>query len=151
MKIPRTPLPILIADDDEEDCMLAQEALREGRLNNPLYFVNDGEQLLAFLRRESPYESVPRPGLILLDLNMPRKDGREALTEIKSSEDLRMIPVVVMTTSKSETDIVRSYNLGANSYITKPVTFQGLVEVMVALNRYWFEMVELPSGENHGR
>ncbi len=150
MKIQRSPLPILMADDDEEDCMLAQEALREGRLNNPLYFVNDGEQLLAFLRREAPYETVPRPGLILLDLNMPRKDGREALTEIKASANLRLIPVVVMTTSKSETDIVRSYNLGANSYITKPVTFQGLVEVMVTLNRYWFEMVEIPSGEHHG-
>lgn len=148
-RVPHAPIPILMADDDEEDCMLAQEALREGRLNNPIYFVHDGEQLLNFLRRRPPYQDAPRPGLVLLDLNMPRRDGREALADIKADEKLRAIPIVVMTTSKSELDIVRSYNLGANSYVTKPVTFQALVDVMIALNRYWFEVVELPPDDGH--
>jgi len=141
------PITILIAEDDADDRLLAQEALEESHLMNDVFFVEDGEELLDYLRRQGKYaeQKVPRPGIILLDLNMPRKDGREALTEIKKDADLRRIPVVVMTTSKDEEDILRSYDLGVNSFIIKPVTFEGLVEVMRALGHYWFEIVELPS------
>lgn len=138
---------ILVADDDEEDCMLIREALSAARLANELRFVHDGEELLDYLNRRGQYAlpgAAPRPGLILLDLNMPRMDGREALEKIKAHPAHRCIPVVVLTTSKAEEDVCRSYDLGVNSYITKPVTFEGLVEVMRALRRYWFEIVELP-------
>lgn len=138
---------ILMVDDDLEDCMLTEDALRESRLNNPIEFVHDGEQLMAYLRQEGEYAQAPRPGLILLDLNMPRKDGREALKEIRSDPELRRIPVIVLTTSKSEADIYRSYDMGANSYITKPISFQALVEVMVIVGRYWFEIVELSDSD----
>lgn len=141
------PIAILMADDDAEDRAFAQEALLEARLANSLKFVEDGEQLMDYLNRRGAYadpNDSPRPGLILLDLNMPRKDGREALREIKENPDFRSIPVVVLTTSKADEDIVRSYQLGVNSYIQKPVTFEGLVKVMQALGRYWFEIVELP-------
>jgi len=141
------PITILLADDDADDRMLTRDALAESRLANNLKFVEDGEQLLDYLCRRGNYASPddsPRPGLILLDLNMPRKDGREALREIKSNPNLRHIPIVVLTTSKAEEDIYRTYDLGVNSFITKPVTFEGLVGVMRALGRYWFEIVELP-------
>lgn len=140
------PVTILIAEDDADDRLLAQEALQESRLMNEVHFVYDGEELLDYLRRRGNYaeQAAPRPGVILLDLNMPRKDGREALTEIKKDADLRRIPIVVMTTSKAEEDILRSYDLGVNSFIIKPVTFEGLVEVMRTLGHYWFEIVELP-------
>lgn len=147
MKGRRTIVTILMADDDEDDCMLAREALIESRLANNLHFVRDGEQLMDYLYRRGEYarhEVAPRPGLILLDLNMPKKDGREALKQIKADPDLRQIPIVILTTSKAEADIHRSYDLGANSFITKPVTFSGLVEVMKTIGRYWFEIVELP-------
>jgi CheY-like chemotaxis protein len=153
----RTTVTILIADDDEDDCMLAREALVESRLVNELRFVKDGEDLMDYLHRRGKYiqeSNAPRPGLILLDLNMPKKDGREALTEIKSDPNLRQIPVVVLTTSKAEEDIYRSYDLGANSFITKPVTFSSLVEVMKTIGKYWFELVELPPeqvGNGHGQ
>lgn len=139
-------ITILIAEDDADDRLLAQEAFQESRLVNELYFVQDGEELLDYLRHQGKYQeqAAPRPGVILLDLNMPRKDGREALTEIKKDADLRRIPVVVMTTSKAEEDILRSYDLGVNSFIIKPVTFEGLVEVMRTIGHYWFEIVELP-------
>lgn len=139
-------ITILIAEDDADDRLLAQEALNESRLVNEVHFVEDGEELLEYLRHSGQYTTVvaPRPGVILLDLNMPRKDGREALTELKKDKDLRRIPVVVMTTSKAEEDILRSYDLGVNSFIVKPVTFEGLVEVMRTLGHYWFEIVELP-------
>jgi CheY-like chemotaxis protein len=143
----RIPITILLADDDEEDRMFIREALAESRLLNNLYCVEDGEELMAFLRREGAYaspEDAPRPGLILLDLNMPRKDGREALGEIKSDTSLRQIPIIVLTTSKAEEDLFRSYDLGVNSFITKPVTFEGLVDVMKTIGRYWIEIVELP-------
>lgn len=139
---------ILMADDDEDDRFMAQEALQEARLTNDLHFVVDGEELMDYLCHRGKYsdlESAPRPGLILLDLNMPKKDGREALKEIKSDPDLKQIPIVVLTTSKADEDIYRSYNLGVNSYITKPVSFEGLVEVMKALSLYWFEIVRLPN------
>lgn len=147
MKGRRTTVTILMADDDEDDCMLAQEALAESRLANDLHFVRDGEELMDYLYRRGKYvdpKSSPRPGLILLDLNMPKKDGREALQEIKANLQLRHIPIVVLTTSKAEEDIYTSYNLGANSFITKPVTFAALVEVMKTIGKYWFEIVELP-------
>ena len=136
-----------MADDDEDDCMLAREALIESRLANDLLCVQDGEELMNYLYRRGRYADLsnsPRPGLILLDLNMPRKDGREALTEIKTDPNLRHIPVIVLTTSQAEEDIYRSYNLGANSFITKPVTFESLLEVMQILGKYWFEIVKLP-------
>jgi CheY-like chemotaxis protein len=142
---------ILLADDDAEDRELARDALQDSRLANEMRFVVDGQDLIDYLRRQGRYADpavdAPRPGIILLDLNMPKKDGREALAEIKSDESLRRIPVVVLTTSNDEQDVLRSYDLGVNSFITKPVTFAGLVEAMTAWSRYWFELVELPSDE----
>jgi two-component system, response regulator len=141
------PIVILMADDDEDDILLTQKALEKGKLLNTLYSVRDGEELLDFLMHRGAYADgaqAPRPGIILLDLNMPRKDGREALKEIKAHADLQDIPVVVFTTSKAEEDIYRSYKLGVNSFITKPVTFDNLIEVMQALGKYWFEIVTLP-------
>lgn len=138
------PIIILMADDDADDRMLTKEALEESRVLNDLHFVIDGEDLMDFLKKRGQYSDAPRPGLILLDLNMPRKDGREALKEIKADADLRRIPVVVMTTSKAEEDIYRSYDLGASSFITKPVTFDRLVELMKTMGQYWVEFVELP-------
>jgi len=143
-----TPVVILMADDDEDDRMLAQDALKESHLMNDLRTVGDGEELLEYLQRRGKYSeegSAPRPGIILLDLNMPRKDGREALKEIKADAELRDIPIVVFTTSQAEEDIYRSYKLGVNSFITKPVTFESLIQVMQTLGKYWFEVVELPS------
>ena len=146
---PTSPFTILMADDDEEDRELARDALQDARLANTMKFVVDGQDLLDYLRRKGPYKDAakaPRPGIILLDLNMPRKDGREALAEIKADPELRRIPVVVLTTSKDEEDVFSTYDLGVNSFITKPVTFAGLVEVMQTWTRYWFEIVELPNG-----
>jgi two-component system, response regulator len=138
---------ILMAEDDPDDRLLTEEALREAHLVNDLHFVYDGEELMDYLRNQGKFadqEENPRPGIILLDLNMPKKDGREALQEIKDDESLRSIPVVVLTTSKAEEDILKSYDLGVSGYVTKPVTLQELIEVMKALGRYWFEIVELP-------
>jgi len=141
------PITILMADDDADDRRLTQEALEEGRLINEVQFVNDGVELLDYLRKEgkfAPPAVVHRPGLILLDLNMPRKDGRTVLKEIKNDPALRQIPVVVLTTSKADEDIYRSYDLGVNSYIVKPVTFEALVDILQTLEKYWFAIVELP-------
>ncbi len=141
------PISILIADDDADDRMMAKEALDECRLANHIDFVEDGVELMSYLRAQGRYAgkgATRRPGLIILDLNMPKMDGREALREIKADPSLRRIPVVVMTTSKAEEDIYRTYDLGVSSFVTKPVTFDGLVSVMRALGRYWFEIVELP-------
>jgi CheY-like chemotaxis protein len=143
----RGPITILIAEDDPEDRLLVEEAFVESRLANDLRFVEDGEQLMEYLYRRGRYAEAacsPRPGIILLDLNMPKKDGREALKEIKSDPALRQIPIVVLTTSKEEEDIFRSYDLGVNSFITKPVTFAAMVELLQTLGKYWFEIVELP-------
>jgi len=140
-------ISILMADDDEDDRQLAMEALHESKLVNELRFVKDGEELMDYLHHRGQYAdpvSSPRPGIVLLDLNMPRKDGREALKEIKSDPELRRIPVVILTTSDAEEDIIRSYDLGVNSFIKKPVTFNGMVEIMRALGKYWFQIVELP-------
>ena len=139
---------LLMADDDAEDRLLARDALRESRLNAEVRFVEDGEELLDYLHRRGRYAPpapAPVPGLVLLDLNMPRKDGREALAEIKNDPRLRKIPVVVLTTSKRDEDVQRSYSAGANSFVVKPVTFQGLVDLMMTLKRYWLETVELPA------
>jgi CheY-like chemotaxis protein len=138
-------ITILLADDDEDDRLMTREALLEARLNNEMRSVVDGVDLMKYLRQEGQYADAPRPGLILLDLNMPRKDGRESLAEIKSDPDLRSIPVVVLTTSKAEQDVIESYDLGVNSFITKPVTFTGLVTAMAVFSRYWLEIVELPA------
>ena len=142
----RRPITILVADDDADDRQLTQEAFEESRLANDLRFVEDGEELLDYLRQSGKYagKDVPMPGLILLDLNMPRKDGREALQEIKADPRLRNIRIIIMTTSKAEQDIVRSYSLSAASYITKPVTFEQLVDVVKTIGKYWLEIVELP-------
>ena len=147
------PITILMADDDEEDCALTKDAMSNAHLANEMQFVHDGEELMDYLHRRGSYANASRPGVILLDLNMPKKDGREALAEIKADESLKQIPVCVLTTSAAEEDIFRSYDLGANSFITKPVTFGGLVEALQAWSRYWFEIVNLPetNGETgHG-
>jgi CheY-like chemotaxis protein len=140
-------ITILMADDDEDDRLMAKEALEESKLENELYFVHDGEELMDYLYNRGEFSDParsPRPGLILLDLNMPKKDGREALREIKENPELRQIPIIVLTTSKAEEDIYRTYDLGVNSFITKPVTFEGLVDVMKTLTTYWFSIVKLP-------
>jgi len=140
-------ITILMADDDADDRQLTREALEDARLINDIRFVENGEELLEYLRRQGKYAppaEAPRPGIILLDLNMPRKDGRTVLKEIKQDAELRTIPVVVLTTSKSDEDVYRSYDLGVNSYIVKPVTFEALVDTLQTLEKYWFEIVELP-------
>ena len=144
----KIPITILICDDDEDDRMLTQQALEDAQISNALRFVQDGEQLLDYLHQRGAFAgetgAAPRPGLILLDLNMPAMDGREALRHIKQDPTLLDIPVVVLTTSSHDEDVIRSYRLGVNSFITKPVTFSGLVDAMNVLGRYWLEIVELP-------
>jgi CheY-like chemotaxis protein len=138
---------ILMADDDADDCLLVKEALREANQLHELRIVRDGQQLLDYLKRRGDYRQpsgAPRPDLILLDLKMPRKDGREALSEVKADPHLRSIPIVVFTTSTARDDIAFCYRVGANSYITKPATFRGLVDLMCEMIKYWFEITELP-------
>ncbi len=142
-------ITILMADDDEDDRLMMKEALGEARLADVIHFVEDGEDLMDYLHRRSAYaetDNAPRPDLILLDLNMPKKDGREALKEIKRDPALRRIPIVVLTTSKAEEDIYRTYDHGASSFITKPASFEGLVGMITSLVVYWFEIVKLPKG-----
>ena len=141
------PVIFLMADDDPDDRLLIKEAFQESLISNSIYFVEDGVELMDYLRKKGKFAhpaDAPTPDLILLDLNMPRKDGREALAEIKNDAHLRYIPVVVLTTSKAEEDIMRSYDIGAASYITKPVTFDGLVEAIRGLGQYWVQIVRLP-------
>jgi CheY-like chemotaxis protein len=136
-----------MADDDADDCLLVQEALRESKQPHDLRIVRDGQQLLDYLRGRGEYQEsnhAPRPDLILLDLKMPRKDGREALSELKADPRLRSIPIVVFTTSTARDDIGFCYRMGVNSYVTKPATFRGLVDLLSTLSKYWFELVELP-------
>jgi two-component system response regulator len=145
------PITILMADDDADDRQMTKEAFVESKLANDLRFVEDGVELLDYLKRRGRYAppaDAPRPGLILLDLNMPKKDGREALREIKADPELRRIRVVVLTTSKAEEDILRTYDLSAASYITKPVTFTQLSEAIKTIGKYWLEIVELPDNAN---
>lgn len=147
MEAKREPITILLVDDDRDDRLLARRALSKGRLANDIYEVEDGEELMDYLRRKGAYsapETSPAPGLILLDLNMPRKDGREALREIKSDPALRRIPVVVLTTSEAERDVVESYDLGVNAFVSKPVTFEELSHAVQVLGNFWFEIVKLP-------
>ena len=139
-------LTILSAEDDLDDCLLVQEAFQESGQTSRLIFVQDGISLMQYLRRQGNYaepSKAPRPDLILLDLNMPRKDGRESLAEIKADSELRSIPVVVLTTSNAEEDILQTYDLGGAGFITKPSSFQGLLGVVKSLSQYWFEIVEL--------
>jgi CheY-like chemotaxis protein len=145
------PITILLADDDPDDRLLTRDAFDESRLRNELDMVEDGEELMDYLHNRGRFSgdaARPRPSLILLDLNMPRKDGREALKEIKGDPELRSIPIVVLTTSKAEEDIFRTYDLGVNSFIIKPVTFDGMVDVIKTIGKYWFELVELPPEGN---
>lgn len=149
MKIDSKSITILLADDDPDDRLLVQEAFAENHLLNVVETVEDGEELLEYLHKKGKFaERAVRPNMILLDLNMPRKSGLEALQEIKSDERLRRLPVVILTTSKAEEDIIRSYDLGVNSFIVKPVTFDSLVNMVKELDRYWFQIVELPPLEN---
>ena len=145
--MPQRPITILVADDDPDDRMMIEDAFSENRIANEIEFVEDGEQLMAYLRREEPFahlKNQPYPGIILLDLNMPKKDGREALRELKADSELCRIPVVVLTTSQAEEDIVRTYGLGVSSFITKPVSFEGLVEAVQVICQYWIQIVALP-------
>ncbi len=151
MSKPPKPITILMADDDADDRQMTKEAFEESRLANDLRFVENGVELMDYLQRRGKYAdpaTSPRPGLILLDLNMPKKDGREALREIKADPSLKSIRIVILTTSKAEEDIVRTYDLSAASYIAKPVTFERLVEVVRTLGKYWLEIVELPGPGN---
>lgn len=138
---------LLMAEDDNDDFYLSQRALKEARVVNPLYRVKDGQELLDYLRGDGDYRDrgkYPLPGLVFLDLNMPKIDGREALSILKKDEELRSIPIVVLTTSKAEEDILETYQLGSNSYVRKPVSFESLVEVMKTIGSYWLEIVDLP-------
>ncbi|BAE51783.1 MULTISPECIES: response regulator [Paramagnetospirillum] len=135
---------ILLVEDNPGDARLAQEALKEGRMTSRLKVVVDGVEAMSFLRREGQYAGSPRPNLILLDLNLPRKDGRQVLAELKADEDLRRIPVVVLTTSQAEQDILRSYDLHANCYITKPVDLDRFISVVRSIEEYWCSVVTLP-------
>ena len=153
-RTPNGSIMILLADDDEDDRVLTAGALRRSRLLNDIRFVVDGEDLIHYLHGEGKYADggtpAPRPGLILLDLNMPKLDGREALAKIKGDPELRRIPIVVLTTSKAEEDIVRAYDLGVNSFISKPVSFEELATAMQTLAVYWFDLVELPQDGSNG-
>jgi two-component system, chemotaxis family, response regulator Rcp1 len=139
------PINILLVEDNPGDVRLTVEALREGKVHNHLSVAQDGVEALRFLRREGKHADAPRPDVVLLDLNLPRKDGREVLAEIKSDEDLRRIPVVILTTSKAEEDILRSYALHANCYVTKPVDLEQFITVVRSIEEFWFSIVRLPS------
>jgi CheY-like chemotaxis protein len=150
----KTPITILVAEDDPDDRLLIKEAFQESGYLPDLRFVEDGEEVMDYLRRRGEYrvpETSPRPGLILLDLNLPKKDGREALAEIKTDPDLRRLPVVVVTTSKVPEDILRCYDIGANSYISKPVRIGDLLDAIKALGKYWLEIASLPRDESGER
>ena len=138
---------ILLIEDNHADARLTDEALKEGKIVNRLNIVADGEEAVAYVRRQGKYADAPRPDLILLDLNLPKKDGREVLREIRADPDLRRIPVVVLTTSQADTDIAIIYELGANSFITKPVKFDALVKVLKVIDEYWFHTVEIPTAK----
>ena len=139
-----TPIEILLVEDNPGDVRLTQEALKEGKILNNLNIAKDGVEAISFLRRKGEYENTARPDLILLDLNLPKKDGREVLLEIKEDEELRRIPVVVLTTSKAEEDIIRTYNCHANCYITKPVDFDQFINVVKSIENFWLTVVKLP-------
>jgi len=139
-----TPVEILLVEDSPGDARLAREGLSECRIHNNLHVAEDGVKAMAFLRREGEYAKAPRPDLILLDLNLPRKDGRQVLREIKEDEDLKVIPIVILTTSKAEEDIIKSYSLHANCYVTKPLGLQQFLDVVRSIEDFWFSVVRLP-------
>jgi chemotaxis family two-component system response regulator Rcp1 len=139
------PVEILLVEDNPGDVRLTQEVFKEGKVNNQLSVAWDGEEAMAFLRREGKFVEVPRPDIILLDLNLPRKDGREVLAEIKVDPDLKSIPVVVLTTSQAESDLMQTYNLHANCYIVKPVDLDHFIEVVKRIEGFWLQIVKLPS------
>src|SRR4028119_608162 len=143
------PIEILLVEDSSTDVMLAEEALERAKLRNNLHVVKDGVEAMAFLRKEGKYLDVPRPDLVLLDLNMPRKDGREVLAEVKADDDLKSIPVVVLTTSKAQEDVLKAYGLHANCYISKPVDFEQFANVVKAIDQFWFTVVTLPTDSSH--
>lgn len=140
------PIEILLVEDNPGDTRLAVEALKESKIHNTVHTVRDGVEAMDFLRRKGEYSSMPRPDVVLLDLNMPRKDGREVLAEIKQDDELKIIPVVVMTTSQAEEDILKSYGLHANCYVTKPVDLEQFMKVVKTIEEFWFTVVKLPSG-----
>ena len=138
------PIEVLLVEDDEGDVLMTREALDEGKVFNRLSVVGDGVEAIAYLRREQPYADATRPDLVLLDLNLPRRDGRQVLAEVKTDPDLRRIPIVVLTTSEAEEDVLRSYDLHANAYVTKPVDFDRFVEVIRQIDDFWISVVRLP-------
>ena len=138
-------MEILLVEDNLGDVRLIREALKENKIVNTLHVVDDGVKAMAFLRKKGEYAKKPKPDVILLDLNLPKKDGREVLAEIKQDEDLKRIPVVILTTSKSDEDILKAYNLHANCYITKPIDMDQFVHVVKTLEEFWFTIVKLPS------
>ncbi|MFD7657650.1 response regulator [Actinosynnema sp. NPDC059797] len=144
MSNPLNVIDVLLVEDDPGDALMTQEAFEHHKIRNQLHVVRDGIEALEFLRREGPYADAPRPGLILLDLNLPKRDGREVLADIKADESLRTIPVVVLTTSEAEEDILRSYNLHANAYVTKPVDFDRFIEVVRQIDDFFVTVVKLP-------
>lgn len=148
MNIEGRPVEILLVEDNPGDVRLAKEGLKECKLLNNLSVVGDGVEAMAYLRKEGKYASAAQPDLILLDLNLPRKDGREVLAEIKSDERLKRIPVVILTTSQAEEDVLRSYGLHANCYITKPVDLEQFVKIVQSIHEFWFRIVRLPSEED---
>lgn len=146
-EISKESINILLVEDDSDDIAITERALRKAKLSNPLYIVRDGQEAMEFLTHTGKYTDkklAPRPGLILLDLNMPRLDGREVLERIKDDPQLKRIPVVVLTTSSQEEDIIRSYDGGANTFITKPVNFKGFIDAVIAIGKYWLEIAEIP-------
>jgi len=146
MKTELKPIDILLVEDNPGDARLAKEALKDSKLKNNLFIVNDGEEAMKFLKKENPYEDVTRPDLILLDLNLPKKDGREVLKEIKTDENLKRIPVVILTMSKAEEDIFQTYNLHANCFITKPIDLDQFIKVVQSIENFWLTIVKLPNG-----
>jgi len=145
MKMNTKPVEILLVEDNEGDVGLVEEVFEEAKIRNIIHVAEDGEEAMLFLNKEVPYVDAPTPDIILLDLNLPQKDGREVLEEIKTDENLKRIPVVVLTTSKAEEDIIKSYDLHANSYITKPVDFDQFIRVVRSIENFWLEVVRLPN------
>ena len=142
---PDRPVETLLVEDNEADIRLTREVFADGRFLNKLSVVRDGEEAMAFLKRRAPYANAPRPDLVLLDLNLPRKDGREVLAEMKNDEELRRIPVVILTTSRAEADVVRTYELHANCYIVKPVDLSQFISVVRSIEDFWLKLVRLPT------
>ncbi len=147
MSIKHRAAEILLVEDNPGDVRLAKEGLKESKVANNLYVVDDGVEAMAFLRKEGNYTDVVTPDLVLLDLNLPKKDGREVLAEIKGDKNLRRIPIVILTTSQAEEDVMKTYDLHANCYVTKPVDMDQFVKIVKSLNNFWFEMVTLPKGD----